>query len=1080
MTQIRRLTEGDGIALLESVVQQRLTVHVRRDVVAFLADLGDGSRVDRGAGVVAFNSGLTYPAGSVGAAIKDILSGIGEGGAWGDVDALLAALNERIGPSQLTLDLLDKINRIGDGTEEIEDLIDDAVAVERNARIAAIAAEAQARAEGFAAEAAARTDAIELEALNRIAQIEDETALRTIAINAEAAARAQALLDEAAARNLALANEGIARAAAIASEANTRADADLVLAYERQSLTAAVAGAAGAGYAVFHQAPPFPAGTRIGDVAAWKNAAGVETFQRWNGSTWVDSLANKRAAIFRGTYANNGALPGTGNVIGDTARRQSDNTVMVWNGSGWTAVSSALAVAWAFIDREAEARVAADASEATTRAALATQMRGGYTGNSLAALTEGLLYDERQARSTADATEVTARQALSTKVTGAADPASLTLGTLTAGLLYDERQARSTADATEVTARQSLSTKITGVVDPSSLTLATLTSGLIYDERQARSTAVASEASARTTLATQMRGDYTGSSLAALTSGLLFEERQARSSADATEVTARQSLSTKITGAADPSSLTLATLTSGLIYDERQARSTAVASEASSRAALATQMRGAYTGSNLAGLTEGLLYDERQARSTADASEVTARQALSTKVTGATDPASLTLATLSAGLLFDERQARSTADSTEVTLRQALSTKITGLADPSSATLASLTSGLIFEERQARSSAIASEVSARTDLQARFENPTVGNNPTYAAVVTEASARAAADGALAAQWVLKVAGTRSDGKKVFATIGLAATADNHGGESQILLAADKLLFVPEGNINATPANMLEVGLVNGVTTLRVPAARIGDATITPGKMSVPNLSAITANVGTLTAGVIRNAADSYRLDVTEGREIVRSGGFMKVTGAPFGASSQFIEWYGPNQANLANCTEANALYYLKTNGAAYFGGTLSAGVLQNAAHTTSTTVPAEVVVGPFLTNGGTKSIVLSYSYFYRYACAAGTGSISGAAGSATIVLERSIDGGAWVQIGTLTANETVRTVITDDPDTVIYSLAGSTTVSDNSAATSNMRLRARLTVRSLPTFGGSGSFSILETQDVGVASTEQP
>lgn len=122
-------------------------------------------------------------------------------------------------------------------------------------------------------------------------------------------------------------------------------------------------------------------------------------------------------------------------------------------------------------------------------------------------------------------------------------------------------------------------------------------------------------------------------------------------------------------------------------------------------------------------------------------------------------------------------------------------------------------------------------------------------------VTVLSNAIAGPDGVLA-QHVMKVAATRADGKKVFGAIGLASTAVNDTSESQILLEADKLLFVPPGSPNATPSGVMEVGLVDGVLTLRIPAARIGDATIGAGKIAVPTLAAITAILGDIVSGTI--------------------------------------------------------------------------------------------------------------------------------------------------------------------------------------------------------------------------------
>lgn len=93
-------------------------------------------------------------------------------------------------------------------------------------------------------------------------------------------------------------------------------------------------------------------------------------------------------------------------------------------------------------------------------------------------------------------------------------------------------------------------------------------------------------------------------------------------------------------------------------------------------------------------------------------------------------------------------------------------------------------------------------------------------------------------GGVTSQLVHKVIATRSDGRKVFGAIGLAATAPNDatGGQSEIILAASRLLFVPESDPNASPVAGMELGLVDGVTTLRVPRAVIGDLTIGTGKL----------------------------------------------------------------------------------------------------------------------------------------------------------------------------------------------------------------------------------------------------
>lgn len=85
----------------------------------------------------------------------------------------------------------------------------------------------------------------------------------------------------------------------------------------------------------------------------------------------------------------------------------------------------------AALQQETAARVSGDQAEATARETLATQIRGGYTGNDPSKLASGLLYTERQARITAQEAEVTERKKLESTVN--ANKASVTqeLSTLT-------------------------------------------------------------------------------------------------------------------------------------------------------------------------------------------------------------------------------------------------------------------------------------------------------------------------------------------------------------------------------------------------------------------------------------------------------------------------------------------------------------------------------------------------------------------------------------------------------------------------------------------------------------------------
>jgi hypothetical protein len=170
------------------------------------------------------------------------------------------------------------------------------------------------------------------------------------------------------------------------------------------------------------------------------------------------------------------------------------------------------------------------------------------------------------------------------------------------------------------------------------------------------------------------------------------------------------------------------------------------------------------------------------------------------------------------------------------------------------------------------------------------------------------------------------------------------------------------------------------------------------------------------------------------------------------------------------------CNEATAIWYLKTNGSAYFGGALSAGILKNAAQTTSLAADASVEL-EFGTNGNPKVVVVSYS-------ATGldfdSGSdVSANTGTATFVLERSLNsGGSWTQVGSPgTATASVFCVSNGgEPSLPAFSCGrvavGSFTITDtNTTAISNFRYRVRLTARNLGWVPNSQALGFVSTEN---------
>lgn len=121
--------------------------------------------------------------------------------------------------------------------------------------------------------------------------------------------------------------------------------------------------------------------------------------------------------------------------------------------------------------------------------------------------------------------------------------------------------------------------------------------------------------------------------------------------------------------------------------------------------------------------------------------------------------------------------------------------------------------------------------------------------------------------------------------------------------------------------------------------------------------------------------------------ITAGTEIVAPvirGGSVQLVGTaymklqssePFGPDG-LIEWFGPRilvggNPDLTQVRKGNAITYLSADGDAYFGGSLSAGILKNGAENTQIgdywAGTAGIEIGPFGTNGNTKTLVVSWS-----------------------------------------------------------------------------------------------------------------
>jgi hypothetical protein len=172
--------------------------------------------------------------------------------------------------------------------------------------------------------------------------------------------------------------------------------------------------------------------------------------------------------------------------------------------------------------------------------------------------------------------------------------------------------------------------------------------------------------------------------------------------------------------------------------------------------------------------------------------------------------------------------------------------------------------------------------------------------------------------------------------------------------------------------------------------------------------------------------------------------------------------------------------------WMDRNGNAYWGGALSAGILRNAAQSTSIqTIGNSTLVGPFDTNGRNKQVVVGYNRRHRRVKSAygRDGFVAGAGSNGGVInLYRQLNGQSevlWQQIpitgGVLITNEV------DGPDTADSAWNASVTLNDNSDGSTRRSYRAEIVSFTEQTVSHqSGSFdSQTITQSLSIVSIEQ-
>jgi hypothetical protein len=137
-------------------------------------------------------------------------------------------------------------------------------------------------------------------------------------------------------------------------------------------------------------------------------------------------------------------------------------------------------------------------------------------------------------------------------------------------------------------------------------------------------------------------------------------------------------------------------------------------------------------------------------------------------------------------------------------------------------------------------------------------------------------------------------------------------------------------------------------------------------------------------------------------------------------------------------------------------------------------------VPAEIIIGPFGSNGNPKIVTSGYDFTWRVEISDAM-AFSGTP-SATIQLHRSFDGVTW----TLLTSQNITGSVTglngfsvEEPGFIQQNISGSLTFTDTSTTLSNYRYRATLTTRTLATVTSTVISGPVITQRLSVTSTEE-
>jgi predicted phage tail protein len=394
-----------------------------------------------------------------------------------------------------------------------------------------------------------------------------------------------------------------------------------------------------------------------------------------------------------------------------------------------------------------------------------------------------------------------------------------------------------------------------------------------------------------------------------------------------------------------------------------------------------------------------------------------------------------TITNQNAALIKNEQTARANADSAlaqNITTVQASANAANGAAST-----AQDTANAANTKATQNAAAIQTEQTARANadsaLGQRVDTVQASAGSNASAVQQTSTALAQLDGKLQAMYSVKV-GVTADGKYYGAGMAIGVENSPVGMQSQVLFTADRFAIINK---------------VSGASTVTTPFV------VENGQVFMNS-----AFIGELQNKTL----------------IQREGGYLSVYGPGFGANNEFIDWFGPDVGNIANCTKSNAITYRTKFGDAYFGGSLSAGVLKNGVSTSDKNIYTvglyPVEIGPFGTNNKSKNIVISYSLEATSSKSSPGTMVQPSVGWR---LQRKVGSGSWVTITNGTFNGTTTSRLNSETSRydVTEICSGSSTFADGYSSSSDFSYRVEITSASryhVPQNVISQVFSIISTE----------